>query len=57
VFPEIDPDKVTFVQGMDVTFVTSTRKDSEARDLLREFGMPFQKLPGEEDGAAGAKQA
>src|ERR1700750_2575309 len=22
VFPEIDPDKVTFVQGMDVTFVT-----------------------------------
>src|SRR6185437_11900877 len=41
VFPEIDPDKVTFVQGMDVTFVTSTKKDDEARELLRAFGMPF----------------
>ncbi len=42
VFPEIDPDKVTFVQGMDVTFVTSTRSDDEARELLRGFGMPFR---------------
>jgi large subunit ribosomal protein L5 len=42
VFPEIDPDKVTFVQGMDVTFVTSTKKDDEARELLRAFGMPFR---------------
>src|SRR5271155_4270583 len=42
VFPEIDPDKVTFTQGMDVTFVTSTRKDDEARELLRLFGMPFR---------------
>src|SRR5919199_2632845 len=42
VFPEIDPDKVTFTQGMDITFVTSTRKDDEARELLRAFGMPFR---------------
>ena len=42
VFPEIDPDKVTFVQGMDVTFVTSTNSDDEARELLRSFGMPFR---------------
>jgi large subunit ribosomal protein L5 len=42
VFPEIDPDKVTFVQGMDVTFVTSTHSDDEARELLRGFGMPFR---------------
>jgi large subunit ribosomal protein L5 len=42
VFPEIDPDKVTFVQGMDVTFVTSTKNDDEARELLRSFGMPFR---------------
>ena len=42
VFPEIDPDKVTFTQGMDVTFVTSTDKDDEARELLRAFGMPFR---------------
>jgi len=25
-----------------VTFVTSTRKDDEARELLRSFGMPFR---------------
>jgi len=42
VFPEIDPDKVTFTQGMDVTFVTSTSNDDEARELLRSFGMPFR---------------
>lgn len=42
VFPEIDPDKLTFTQGMDVTFVTSTRSDDEARELLRMFGMPFR---------------
>ena len=42
VFPEIDQDKVTFTQGMDVTFVTSTRNDDEARELLRAFGMPFR---------------
>src|SRR3989440_11808713 len=42
VFPEADPDKVTFTQGMDVTFVTSTNSDDEARELLRLFGMPFR---------------
>jgi len=42
VFPEIDPDKVTFTQGMDITFVTSTNSDDEARELLRLFGMPFR---------------
>jgi len=42
VFPEIDPDKVTFTQGMDVTIVTSTTNDDEARELLRGFGMPFR---------------
>jgi len=42
VFPEIDPDKVNFTQGMDITFVTSTNSDDEARELLRSFGMPFR---------------
>jgi large subunit ribosomal protein L5 len=42
VFPEIDPDKVNFTQGMDITFVTSTRNDDESRELLRLFGMPFR---------------
>jgi len=42
VFPEIDPDKVNFVQGMDITFVTTNRSDDESRELLRAFGMPFR---------------
>ncbi len=42
VFPEVDPDKVNHTQGMHITFVTTTDKDDEARELLREFGMPFR---------------
>ena len=42
VFPEINPDKVSHTQGMNITFVTSTEKDDQARELLREFGLPFQ---------------
>jgi len=42
IFPEIDPDKINFTQGMDVTFVTNIDKDDEARDLLKLFGMPFR---------------
>ncbi|MBM4070427.1 MAG: 50S ribosomal protein L5 [Planctomycetes bacterium] len=42
VFPEIDPDKVSFTQGMDVTFVMSSYSDDESRELLRAFGMPFR---------------
>jgi large subunit ribosomal protein L5 len=42
IFPEIDADKVNFTQGMDITFVTTTRSDEEARELLRQFGMPFR---------------
>src|SRR6476620_9952607 len=42
IFPEIDADKVNFTQGMDITIVTSTKSDDEARELLRLFGMPFR---------------
>lgn len=42
VFPEVDADKLTHTQGMHVTFVTTTDKDDEARELLKEFGMPFR---------------
>ncbi len=42
VFPEVDPDKVHFTQGMDITICTSTRNDEEARELLKLFGMPFR---------------
>src|ERR1700720_4350162 len=44
VFPEIDPDKATFTQGMDVTFVTSTKSDDESRERMRMFGMPFREV-------------
>lgn len=43
VFPEVNPDKVTFVQGMNITMVTSARNDDEGRLLLRELGLPFRK--------------
>jgi len=42
VFPEIDADKVHHTQGMDITIVTSTENDDQARELLRGFGMPFR---------------
>lgn len=43
VFPEINPDKVTYTQGMNITMVTSARSDDEGRMLLKELGLPFQK--------------
>jgi len=42
VFPEINPDKVQFTQGMNITMVTSAKTDDEARRLLTLFGMPFR---------------
>jgi large subunit ribosomal protein L5 len=42
VFPELNPDKFTRVQGMNVTIVSTTDNDAEAQALLRGFGMPFQ---------------
>ncbi|MEM7198762.1 MAG: 50S ribosomal protein L5 [Planctomycetota bacterium] len=43
VFPEIDLDKVEFVQGMHITFVTTAPSDEEGRALLKEIGIPFVK--------------
>lgn len=43
IFPEIDYDKVNKVRGMDVVIVTTAKTDEEARELLAELGMPFQK--------------
>jgi len=40
---EIDLDKVSKINGMDITFVTSARTDKEAHALLKEFGIPFRK--------------
>jgi large subunit ribosomal protein L5 len=43
IFTEIDLDKISKINGMDITFVTSARTDKEAHALLREFGIPFKK--------------
>ena len=42
VFPEIDPGKVRFTQGMNVAIVTTSKTDEEARRLLTLLGMPFR---------------
>jgi large subunit ribosomal protein L5 len=43
IFPEMDIDKVTKINGMDVTFVTTAKTDEEAFALLEALGMPFTK--------------
>ncbi|MFG6120639.1 MULTISPECIES: 50S ribosomal protein L5 [Thalassobacillus] len=43
IFPEINYDKVNKVRGMDIVVVTTANTDEEARELLAQFGMPFQK--------------
>lgn len=43
IFPEIDYDKVDRIRGMNITFTTTAKTDTEARRLLEEFGMPFRK--------------
>ena len=41
-FPEIDPDKVSRVQGLNITIATTAKTDPEALALLRRLGMPLR---------------
>ena len=43
IFPEIGVDKISNINGMDVTFVTSAKTDKEAYELLKLMGIPFKK--------------
>ncbi|MBM7559927.1 50S ribosomal protein L5 [Marinitoga litoralis] len=43
VFPELKPDQVKRVQGMDITIVTTAKTDEEARKLLQLMGFPFKR--------------
>ena len=43
IFPEINIDKVNKISGMDITFVTNTNSDKEAKALLTNLGLPFKK--------------
>ncbi len=42
IFPEVDIDKLDQVPGMNVCIHTSARTDNEARELLKQLGMPFR---------------
>jgi len=43
VFPEIDYSKIDKIRGLEVTLVTASQNDKQARRLLELFGMPFKK--------------
>ena len=43
IFPEINIDKVNKISGMDITFVTNTSSNKEAKALLTNLGLPFKK--------------
>jgi len=42
IFPEINIDRVNKLLGMDITFVTTAKTDAEAKELLKEIGLPFK---------------
>ncbi len=43
IFPEINIDSISRLQGMNITFVTTANTDEEGYKLLKEFGLPFKK--------------
>jgi len=45
VFPEVNIDKVEFVQGMDITIVITGGSAEASRELLRILGFPFRREP------------
>lgn len=42
IFPEINPDRVRYQQGLNITICTTAENDAEARQLLTLLGMPFR---------------
>jgi len=43
IFPEVDYDKISKVQGLEISITTSTKDPKEALTLLEALGMPFEK--------------
>lgn len=43
IFPEVNYDDVDKVRGLDIVIVTTAETDEEARELLSQLGMPFQR--------------
>ena len=46
IFPEVDTNRVDFPKGLNVTIITTSDNDEQARFLLRELGMPFARPGG-----------
>lgn len=44
IFPEINIDKVSKINGMDITFVTTAPNKEEAYELLKALGLPFKNM-------------
>jgi large subunit ribosomal protein L5 len=42
VFPELNPDKYTRPQGMNIAICCSSGSDEESREMLAAFGVPFK---------------
>lgn len=42
VFPEVDPDKAPYTQGMNITFVNTATSNEAGFALMKELGMPFR---------------
>ena len=43
IFPEINLDKVSQTQGMNISINTTAKTDQEAKELLQAFGFPFRR--------------
>ena len=55
-FPEVDPQKVETVFGLQVTVVTTARTQSEARALFESLGFPLTEKEVEQVGAVGPRK-
>lgn len=44
VFPEIDPNKVDKLKGLEITIVTTAKNDEEGLKFLEKLGVPFEKV-------------
>jgi len=43
IFPEIRPENVKRIQGMDIVVATTAKTNEEAKKLLELMGMPFKR--------------
>jgi len=43
IFPEINYDKIDKIRGLNISITTSAKTDEEAKELLKNLGLPFNK--------------